>query len=205
MISYIIGTIVNITPNAIVLDHNGIGYFIYFPSRDIENVRVGMSDQKIYTYLNVREGVMELYGFLSEEEEEFFELLITVNNVGPKAAVNILGTFSVKDLQFAILADDDKTISKAPGIGKKTAQKIILDLKDKVDILDATGYDSSAGSTSINLENENPARSDAILALNALGYSTTEILQAMSKIESDPDRSTQGWMQEAMKHLAGNL
>lgn len=123
--------------DSIVVEAAGVGYLIYIPTQYFDMLPDEGEDVKIYTYLCVREDAMILYGFLSKDDLEIFKLLITVSGIGPKGGLAILSTLSADDLRFAILSGDSKAISKAPGIGAKTAQRVILDLKDKLSLEDA--------------------------------------------------------------------
>ena len=140
MIAFIKGKVTDITEEAVILENNGIGYRIFTSSMVQAQLSVG-SEVKLYTYLNVREDAMQLYGFLTRDDLKIFKLLITVSGIGPKAGLSILSVMSGNDLRYAVMSGDSKAISKAPGVGAKTAQKVILELKDKLkleDILDAS-------------------------------------------------------------------
>ena len=134
MYAYIEGTIAFLEEDRVVLDAGGIGYEIMVGQRDLVAMDAVGSRTRLYTYFQVSENGIGLYGFLQYEDKKFFEKLISVNGVGPKAGLAILGTLSVSDLKFAILGEDEKAITKAPGVGPKLAKRIILDLKDKVDL-----------------------------------------------------------------------
>ena len=133
MIAYIKGEVAWIEEERIVLESGNIGYNIMMPASSFDTQDLVGKEVKIYTHLNVREDAMQLYGFLNLDELKTFRLLLGVNGIGPKAALGILSDLTTDELRFAVLSDDVKTISKAPGIGKKTAQKLILELKDKID------------------------------------------------------------------------
>ena len=130
MIAFVRGTAVDMTENSVIVETGGIGYEIYMTGTDLSQIHMG-EEVKIHTYFNVREDAMQLYGFRSKDDLQMFKLLLGVNGVGPKAAVGVLAGITADELRFAILSDDVKTLSKAPGIGKKTAQKLILELKDE--------------------------------------------------------------------------
>ena len=125
MISFVKGKVADISENSLVVENGGIGYEIYMTGQDLRKARVG-EEKKINTFLYVREDILQLYGFFSKDDLGMFRLLLGVNGVGPKGALGILSGISADELRFAVLSDDVKTISKAPGIGKKTAQKMIL-------------------------------------------------------------------------------
>lgn len=137
MISYIRGELAEIWDDSIIVESGGIGFQIRVPVSVLEEMPEEGSEVKIYTYFNVREDAMQLFGFLDREDLRIFEMLLGVSGIGPKGAIGILSAISGEDLQFAVLADDAKTISRAPGIGLKTAQKLILELKDKMKLEDA--------------------------------------------------------------------
>ena len=134
MISYIRGELADVEENKVIVDAGGIGYGIFMSGHAIGLLpRVG-SEVKIYTYLNVKEDCMQLFGFLTRDELSVFRLLITVNGIGPKGGLSILSKLTPDELRFAVMAGDVKLISSAPGIGRKTAEKLILELKDKLSI-----------------------------------------------------------------------
>ena len=137
MISYIRGELAEIWDDSIIVESGGVGFQIRVPVSVLEEMPEEGSEVKIYTYFNVREDAMQLFGFLDREDLRIFEMLLGVSGIGPKGAIGILSAISGEDLQFAVLADDARTISRAPGIGLKTAQKLILELKDKMKLEDA--------------------------------------------------------------------
>ena len=134
MYSYIRGELAEINSDHIVLDVNGIGYQIYIPTNTLNYLPSIGEMVKIHTYLYIREDAMMLYGFLTRDDLDMFKMLITVSGIGPKGGLGILSTLSTDDLRFAVLSDDAKAIAKAPGIGAKTAQRVIIDLKDKMSL-----------------------------------------------------------------------
>ena len=137
MYSYIIGEFVEMTPEGIVIENNGIGYDIKTSSLTAENIPKSGEFVKVYTYLHVREDDMSLYGFLTRDELNVFKLLINVNGIGPKGALGILSAISTDDLRFAVLSDDVNLIKSCPGVGAKTAQRLIIELKDKLKVEEA--------------------------------------------------------------------
>ncbi len=181
MLSYMVGDVAEITPSGIVLDHNGIGYDITLSAGDINRVHLN-TEVKLFTHLQIRENEVSLFGFLNREDLTLFRLLIGVNGIGPKGAVAILSVLSADDLRFAIAAEDDKAIAKAPGIGKKTAQRVIIDLKDKIDFVGAVTDRLDNGNENTQVSSDE--RTEAILALNALGYSSSEALRAIHDIDT---------------------
>ena len=181
MISFVKGTVADIGENCLVVENGGIGYEIYMTGQDLGKARIG-DEKKIHTFLYVREDILQLYGFFSKDDLGMFKLLIGVNGVGPKGALGILSGISADELRFAVLSDDVKTISKAPGIGKKTAQKMILELKDKLakGQLTVSGGEAFAGGMTIIPEDKT---SEAAAALAVLGYSTQEVSVALKGID----------------------
>ena len=138
MIAFIEGTLVKKTVSTVVVaTASGVGYEVFVPVNDIQQMPANGSKVLLHTYLQVKEDGVALFGFLSEEALQIFKLLITVNGIGPKGAIGILSGISLDDLRFAVLAEDSKTISKIPGIGPKTAAKLVLELKDKFKLEDA--------------------------------------------------------------------
>ncbi len=179
MIAYLKGTIAAIYEQQIVLEVGGIGYNIIMPKSSMDRIGGVSEEYKIYTYLSVREDAMLLFGFLTKDDLDLFKLLIQVNGLGPKGALSLLSVMSADELRYAIVSADTKTISKAPGIGSKTAQRMIIDLKDKVSLRDAFDSqfpgegDEPVGSASTSAQRE------AAEALVALGYSQTSALKAV--------------------------
>lgn len=199
MIAYIKGTLEYVSESDIVVDNGNIGYSISVPVSVIENLPPIGSIVKIFTYLYVREDILNLYGFLHKEDLDIFKLLITVNGIGPKGALGILSTISPDDLRFAVLAGDTKAISKAPGIGAKTAQRLIIDLKDKLDLQEAleikAGHQASISTAAQNSKNE------AVLALTALGYSQAEALKAVAACDVSDDMNSDQILKLALRAL----
>lgn len=179
MISYIKGELADVFDGGIVVEANGVGYGIFISGR-VANLLPPMgSEVKIHTYLNVREDAMQLFGFLTRDDLEIFRLLIGVNGIGPKGALGILNALSADELRFAVIAGDVKAITKAPGIGKKTAERLMIELKDKLSAEEFLERSVSGGGEWI--ENETDVQKEAVQALVALGYSSTESMQAVKK------------------------
>ena len=169
MISFVKGRLVETGTDHIVVENQGIGYLIFVPASVLDQMPASGSEVKIYTYLYVREDALCLYGFLTRDDLHVFKLLITVNGIGPKGALGILSTISPDNLRFAVLAGDTKTISKAPGIGSKTAQKLIIELKDKLKLEDVFGEDDPV--IQAVPQGAKSSSNEAVLAMVALGYS----------------------------------
>ena len=202
MIAYLKGTLEEIGNDYVVIDVNNIGYQVRVSLRVIEGLPGVGSQVKIHTYTYVREDVIALYGFLTKDDLQMFLLLLGVNGVGPKGALGILSMFSAQELRLAIISQDAKTIAKAPGIGAKTAQRMLIDLKDKVSVeetFEKMGTEPVAVSGA-KTEN-NSARSDAIEALTALGYSAAESMKAVNAVEITEGMSSDAILKAALKHM----
>ncbi|MCR4923203.1 MAG: Holliday junction branch migration protein RuvA [Lachnospiraceae bacterium] len=200
MIAYLKGEVVAIYEDQIVLEVKGIGYNIFMPASSLDLIEGLGSEVKVYTYLSVREDAMLLYGFLTKDDLDFYKLLLSVNGVGPKAALSVLSAMNSEDIKFAILSGDSKTISKAPGIGAKTAQRIIIDLKDRVDLREAFESKSEAV---LRREGkaESPVQEEAVEALTALGYSGADALRAVRKAYDNPEDDVETLLKKALKHI----
>ncbi|WP_077367258.1 Holliday junction branch migration protein RuvA [Anaerosalibacter sp. Marseille-P3206] len=192
MYEYIIGKVVDVYEDCLIVENNNIGYKIYTSKYSLSNLDL-KKDVKIYTYLNVREDGIFLFGFSSKEEMEMFELLLLVSKIGPKTAIGVLSTLSYNDIKLAILNNDVKVLCKAPGIGKKTANRIILELKDRID-------DNIAVDNSFNFLDDNCIE-EAINALMVLGYTKKEIDRVLFKIDTE-DLDTEEIIKSALKRLS---
>lgn len=199
MISYIKGILEDMSPGMVVVDNHGIGYQMMVPMRGESFPKIGQ-EIKIYTHMHVREDDVSLFGFLSKEEKEAFELLIGVNGIGPKVGLSVLSTLSVYELKMAVISEDVKTISKTPGLGPKGAKKLILELKDKLsfeeleeDGVGAEIFDTSADS------------SDSVMitieGLVSLGYSKSEAAIAVNKVEDAKDLTPEEVLKKALKNI----
>ena len=200
MISYIKGELVEVTENAIVLDHGGMGFSIMMPASILAKLPQIGSELKVHTYLYVKEDILGLYGFLTKDDLKIFKLLITVNGIGPKGALAILSAMTPDDLGFAVLAGDAKTISKAPGIGNKTAQKLIIELKDKLKIEDV--LDGSDGGYETSSDMGDTAAAEAVMALTALGYSAADATRAVKLVDNAGNMDSEALLKAALKKLA---
>lgn len=197
MYEYIKGIFKSIEKEYIVIECGDIGYKILTSGSTISNMPSIEEKVKIYTYQIVREDFIGLYGFLTKEEIEMFTLLISISGVGPKAALSLMSIANVSTLKYAIITEDDKLITKAPGIGKKTAQRIILELKDKIGVSDAID------DTGILIERtENSEKiGEALGALIALGYSDKEAEKSLEKV--DKTKSVEEIIKECLRILMG--
>ena len=202
MIAFVRGTAVDMTENSVIVEAGGIGYEIYMTGTDLSQIHMG-EEVKIHTYFNVREDAMQLYGFRSKDDLQMFKLLLGVNGVGPKAAVGVLAGITADELRFAILSDDVKTLSKAPGIGKKTAQKLILELKDKMKLQDAFELKLAHEQEKAvaGLGEISDGRQEAVEALVALGYSSTDALRAVRKVTDVAPDDVEGLLKAALKNF----
>ena len=185
MFYYLDGTVAHMGPYLAVIDCGGVGYACKTTNHTLGALTVGKR-AKLYTYLNVREDTFELYGFASESERGCFEMLIGVSGVGPKAALSILSSNTPENLAMSIITENEKALTGAPGIGKKIAQRIILELKDKLakGQLAPGGAGEGYGGSGLTVIPENKA-SEATAALAVLGYSQAEITAALKGIDLD--------------------
>ena len=199
MYAFIRGRLEEVDNSCVCLNCNGVGYEIFIPESVEAKLPPIGEELTLYTYLSVREDAHILYGFLSKADKQIFKMLLSVSGIGPKGALSILSVLSPTELRFAILAGDDKQISKAPGIGKKMAQKLIIELKDKIDLGDtlAEGLLPAEENSS-----DNRNKKDAMDALVALGYSATESMQAVSSVPDVSQLSVEDIIKQALKALA---
>lgn len=196
MIAFLKGTIEDIYADHIVLEHQGMGWNVFVTSKFIAAQGVVGSPVKVYTYLNVKEDGMTLFGFSGKDELELFKQLIGVNGIGPKGAMSILSLMTVDELRIAILSEDSKAIAKAPGVGAKTASRIILDLKDKIDI------DTTFTSPVTNEPQEfGDLKNEAVEALIALGYSPSQALGSIKKLSLTEQDTVESIIKQALKSL----
>ena len=202
MIAFIQGELCEVGQDTIIVACQGIGYEIQVPVSVAQSLSDPGSRVKIYTYTYVREDALGLFGFLTRDDLTVFKLLITVNGVGPKAALAILSSMTADELRFAILAEDAKAISKAPGIGPKTAKRMIIELKDKLDLesmIDNHG-DSSTYAAG-NTEAAASVRDEVIRALTALGYSNTEAVRAVRAVSGADEMDSETLLKQALKKI----
>ena len=201
MISYVKGGLAEKSGDRIVVEAGPVGLGIYVPLSVLEVLPPLGEEVKIYTYLQVREDDLSLYGFLNRQDLDMFRRLIGVNGIGPKGALGILSALSPDDLRLAILTGDAKAISKAPGVGAKTAQRIILDLKDKVSAEEMlASVADTEERTSVPLMQE--AGREAATALVALGYSNLEASKAVKNVQITEDMDAEAVLRASLKYLA---
>lgn len=203
MISFLDGEIAEIGDGVCVLDVNGVGYEVLIPGTTQEDLaRNGIGGHvRLYTYLYLREDQICLYGFSSKEDLSLFKKLITVSGIGPRGGLSLLSSLSSDDLIFAILTGDSKTLSRAPGIGRKTAERICIDLRDKLEM--QTSEDFSAKSAP---EGEaggfSSAENEAIEALETLGYARAEAARAVRKAKADAgEEDTEALLKAALRYM----
>ncbi len=201
MYAYLKGTIEEITEDNLVLEVNQVGYNIKISSRTVNALQGIGSFVKIYTYTLVREDSFSLYGFLTKDDLNIFKKLITVNGIGPKGGLAILSIMSADELRFAIISGDAKAISKAPGIGAKTAERVILDLKDKISLDEALAPKDEFATVSLSGEDINNGKNEAIEALVALGYSASDALRAVKQVTVTEDSSVEEILKAALKYI----
>lgn len=201
MISYIKGELAEVYPDMIVLENQNMGYNIRVPASVAAQMpRVG-EEVKVYTYLYVREDAINLFGFLTRDDLNIFKMLLNVSGIGPKGALGILSTITPDDLRFAVLSDDVNTIKSCPGIGAKTAQKLIIELKDKINLEETfeTAMQNNQVSGGADIMS---VRDDAIQALVALGYSSREAIAAVKRIDDVENKDSEQVLKEALRQLA---
>ncbi len=201
MYAYIKGKIIDISEDNLVLECNNIGYNIRIPLSVAQRLPGIGATVKIYTYTSVREDAFNLFGFLSKDDLEIYKKLIAVNGIGPKGALSILSAMSADDLRFAILSGDAAAIAKAQGVGKKSAERIILELRDKVQFMGSAATDLEV-LTSSDTTAETNAKNEAIEALTSLGYSPSDALRAVRQIELTEDMDAGTILKQALKLIS---
>ena len=203
MISYIRGTLAEKNEDSAVGEAHGVGYQIFVPVPVLSELPPLGESVKIYTYFSVREDGMSLFGFLSRQDLAMFKQLIGINGIGPKSALGILSALRPDVLRMAVASCEAKTISRAPGVGPKTAQRIILDLKDKIrpeDVL-AGGLEESLAVPE-EISGVGQAGKEAVEALTALGYSAAEAAGAVKKVKITEEMTAEDVLKGALRHLA---
>lgn len=201
MISYIRGTLVDCEEDKVIVDVGGVGYGIYMAGSAMGMLPPAGSEVKLHTYLSVKEDAMKLYGFFTRDDLRVFKLLIGVNGIGPKGGLGVLSVLSPDDLRFAVLSNDVKAICAAPGIGKKTAEKLILELKDKLHLEDVLEHLEEAPVSGVPSGGQGEIQSEAVQALVALGYGSTEALRAVKQVEMQADTDVETVLKQALKYM----
>ena len=188
MFYYLSGELAHREGNTCVIDCGGVGYKLTVSMITADSLLSKLGKQvKLYTHLAIREDGIEMFGFGSNEEKECFNKLISVSGIGPKVALSILSTHTPEKLAFAIASDDVTLLAKTPGIGKKTAQRIILELKDKLSVEMSSAYETSKSSSALNLSGKNPNLAEATEALMVLGYDKSTILAGLRGVDTNMD------------------
>lgn len=199
MIGFVRGNLVEKGSDHVIVDNQGIGYLIYTPESVLNELPPIGNIVKIHTFMYVREDQLALYGFLTRDDLEIFKMLIGVSGIGPKGALGILSTIAPNQFRLAVLSGDSKTISKSPGIGPKTAQKLIIELKDKMKIEDVFEDDIPADLNGSDYDQD--AGKEAVMALVSLGYSESEAFAALKKITLAPDMDSETILKLALKKM----
>lgn len=201
MISYIRGPLAEKLADSVIVEARGVGYQIFVPASVLTALPKIGEEVKIYTFFSVNESGVSLFGFLTRQDLDMFRQLIGVNGVGPKSAVGILSALRPDELRMAVLTGDVKMLSRAPGVGSKTAQRIILDLKDKVDAEEVlTSFLDSPVPAEVTGVSE--AGKEAVDALVALGYSAGEAAGAVRKAAPTEDMTAEAVLKAALKYIA---
>ena len=202
MISYVKGPLMAIEEDVIVVEAGHVGLAIHVPVSLLPELPGMGKEVTVYTYFQVREDAMTLYGFLHSQDRDMFRQLLGVNGIGPKGALGILSVLRPDDLRLAIVSEDVKALAKAPGIGNKTAQRLILDLKDKIsmdDVLGNMGGGAGMGAADTGLVE---AAKEAVQALVALGYTNTEASRAVKQVEVTDGMTSEDVLKASLKHLS---
>lgn len=203
MIGYIKGSVEGILADSIILENSGIGYHIYTSGMVLNSLSGMHQEMKIFTYLHVREDELSLFGFPTTDELDTFKLLIGVNGIGPKAALAILTVLSVKELTLAVMAGDTKAITKANGVGAKGANRVIMELKDKLTFDDvfADGKDAAFTAAAAGGSGGNDSVQDTVLALVSLGYSEFEAMKAIKQVDGAEAMEADALLKAALKKV----
>lgn len=201
MISYIKGKLQYLSDSFVIIDNGGIGYKIFVSPKLMSNIGKIGDNVTVFTYMSIKDDGISLYGFENFEELEIFNKLITVSGIGPKGALGIISNLTPADFIMAVISDDVAAVSKAPGVGKKTAQRIILELKDKFkteDFIEEKIFGEGKGLSSVVADN---SKIEAIEALTSLGYGRSEAAKAVSAVFEE-GKTTEDILKLALKKLA---
>lgn len=200
MISFIDGYIDEVSDGMVVIDHDGMGFEMAMSGNSISHLPIDHSQVRIYTLLNFNENTgFGFYGFYDKEERDFFRLLTGVSKVGPKAAMGVLSVLTPDELRLSVIAGDKKSIARAPGVGTKMAERIILELKDKIDVSDLAS-DEGASDEAVTLT-ASSVKNDALVALTGMGFSGKDVLDAMKKIDGAEDMTLETLLGETLRVL----
>ena len=202
MIGYIKGTIEGILSDSVLLENNGIGYRVFTSGMVISQISGLHELMTFFTYMHVREDEISLFGFPTREELNAFQLLLGVNGIGPKAALSILSVLSVNDLTLAVMAEDTKSITKANGIGVKGANRVIMELKDKLTLDDAFGAEKTENAVSRGTAvAKSDSIQDTVLALASLGYSESDAIKAVRQIPDADQMEADVLLKQALRKM----
>ncbi len=199
MYAYMIGKVADVTEDNLVLEVGSIGYNIRVPGSVVPLLPPAGQQVKVYTYTSVREDAIQLFGFLSRDDLAMYRLLISVSGIGPKGGLALLSAMSADDVRMAVVSQDAKAIAKAPGIGNKTAQRIILELKDKISVEDTFPAKENAA-LPVQAAGLSEAKAQAVEALAALGYSAADALRAVKAVAQE-DMSVEELLKAALKKM----
>lgn len=199
MYAYLIGKVADVTEDNLVLEVGHIGYNVRIPGSVVPLLPPIGEEVKVYTYTSVREDALQLFGFLSKDDLEMYKLLIGVSGIGPKGGLALLSVMSADEVRLAVISQDAKAIAKAPGIGSKTAQRIILELKDKISLEDALPERKDVA-LAVSAAGIGQARTEAVEALTALGYSPSDALRAVKAVEQE-DMDVEALLKAALKKM----
>jgi len=202
MIAHVNGILADKSADSVVIEAGGVGFEMGVSAQTLQQCPKTGEKLKLYTYMSVREDAMELFGFATREEKRMFLRLISVSGIGPRTALGVLSALSVHDLTIALVTGDVKALSAAPGIGKKTAQRMALELKDKVDDEELTGIPSGVNVSFTPASRT--AEADAIEALMQLGYPSNEAAKAVSRVAGQAD-TADGILRLALKSMGGGM
>lgn len=198
MFYYIEGNVTHMEPHIAVIDCAGVGYLLNVTNQTQSKLRTN-ERARLYTYVNIREDAVELYGFHDIQERDCFKLLLGISGVGAKVALSILSTVTPEKFALAVLSDDEKTITQSPGVGKKLAQRIMLELKDKLKKSFGNSKASSIMIDSINIDDGTDKLSEAVMALQVLGYDASEAAASLNGV--DNNESVENMVRYALKRL----
>ena len=202
MISFIDGFIEEVSDGTVVIDHDGMGFWMQMSGNSISRLPIDHSQVRIYTLLTFNENTgFSLFGFYDTEERDIFKMLTGVSKVGPKAAMGVLSVLTPEELRLSVIASDKKSIARAPGVGTKMAERIILELKDKIDV-SSLASDSNPNET-ITLQ-PSSVKNDALVALTGMGFSGKDVLDAMKQIEGADDMTLEDLLGETLRVLGNN-
>ncbi len=202
MFAFIRGTIDDIVDNTVIIENNGIGYNVNSSLNTIRFLPSVGSEVRLNTKLIPKEDSLTLYGFYDKEELEMFELLLSVSGIGPKGALAILSSMTVSDVRFAIAGSDSKAFAAVSGVGKKTAERVIVDLKDKVNIVDAFEAKISGSTKEAQVSQTRTVKEEVLEALISLGYSPSNAARAIDKMTITESTTTEQLLSDTLKQMS---